>query len=44
MVEPESCQQSNIRSGIRIFIISDKVDTKEISGMEDAIEIYEQVK
>lgn len=44
MVEPESCQQSNIKSGIRIFITRDKVDTKEISEMEEAIEIYEQVK
>lgn len=44
MLGPEICQQSNVTNGIRIFITSDKKDTKETLGMEEAIEIYEQIK
>lgn len=40
----EICQQSNVTNGIGILITSDKKDTKETLGMEEAIEIYEQIK
>lgn len=39
----EICQQSKVTNGIRIFTTSDK-DTKETLRMEEAIEIYEQIK